>query len=127
MNKSSVAGILTIVSGVWSFLYALGAILYGVIMAAVFSSVPNGPPAGVTAIIAVFAGLYALFFTALGVLAIIGGIFAFRRKRWGIALAGAIAGNIAFMPMGVIAVIFISMAKSEFDAAKAPGVVAAAQ
>jgi hypothetical protein len=51
----------------------------------------------------------------IGVLGIIGGIISLRRRHWGAALAGAIAGSVTFWPCGIVAVIFISLGKSEFD------------
>jgi hypothetical protein len=57
----------------------------------------------------------------LGVLAIIGGIFALKRKRWGLALAGAIAGTVTFFPCGIPAIVLVSMAKqTEFSTPQPP-------
>jgi hypothetical protein len=62
-----------------------------------------------------------VFLALLGALAIAGGIFALKRKRWVIALAGAIAGTITFFPCGIPAIILISMAKhDEFSTSKPP-------
>ncbi len=58
-------------------------------------------------------GTIVLFISVLG---IIGGIYALRRKRWGLALAGAIASCLTFLPCGVPAVVFVSMGKPEFSA-----------
>jgi len=51
---------------------------------------------------------------AMGVIALIGGIFALRRKAWGFALAGAILALFPIIPLGVLSIIFVSMAKKEF-------------
>jgi len=50
----------------------------------------------------------------IGVLALAGGIFAIRRKRWGWALAGSIATAINPLPLGIIAVILVVLSKKEF-------------
>ena len=54
---------------------------------------------------------------AIGIVAIIGGIFAIRRRIWGLALAGAICA--LFPPpviiLGILAIIFVAMGKNEFD------------
>lgn len=52
----------------------------------------------------------------LGVVAIVGGVFALRRRIWGLALAGAICA--LFPPriivLGILSVIFIVLSKREF-------------
>ena len=51
----------------------------------------------------------------LGVVAIIGGIFALRREVWGLALAGAICALIwPLSLLGLLAVIFLAVARREF-------------
>jgi hypothetical protein len=61
-----------------------------------------------TALIAVGAVLL-----AFGIVALVGGINALKRKRWGLALAGSILS----LPgvLGVLAIIFVSLGKKEFD------------
>lgn len=68
-------------------------------------------------VIYVVIGIVMLALSALGV---IGGIYALRRKNWGMALAGSIAGCVTFLFCGVPSVVFIAMAKPEFDANKSP-------
>jgi hypothetical protein len=59
----------------------------------------------------------------LGIIAIIGGVSALRRKSFGLSLAGAICAlpsglmgilNIICVPMGILAIIFVSLSKREF-------------
>jgi len=52
----------------------------------------------------------------LGILAIVGGISAIRRKSFGLSLAGAICAFIPLNLLGLLAVIFVSLAKREFRA-----------
>jgi len=52
----------------------------------------------------------------LGVIAIIGGASALKRKSWGLALAGSICA--LFNPvgiLGILAIIFVAIGKSEFQ------------
>jgi hypothetical protein len=49
----------------------------------------------------------------LGIVAIVGGISAIRRKRFGLALAGAICAILSG-PLGILAVVFIALRKREF-------------
>jgi hypothetical protein len=51
----------------------------------------------------------------LGILAIVGGICALRRKRWGWALAGAVGGVLPFFPLGIASLILTVMARDEFE------------
>jgi hypothetical protein len=51
----------------------------------------------------------------LGIIAIIGGASAIRRKRFGLSLAGAICA-LPSVILGILAVIFVSLGKREFGA-----------
>jgi hypothetical protein len=53
----------------------------------------------------------------LGILAIVGGISAVRRKSFGLSLAGAICALPSNI-LGILAVIFVSLSKREFEAQK---------
>jgi hypothetical protein len=50
----------------------------------------------------------------LGIIAIVGGVSAIRRKSFGLSLAGAICALIPLNLLGLLAVIFISLGKREF-------------
>ena len=50
----------------------------------------------------------------IGILALGGGILAVRRKRWKWALAGAIAGALSFISLGIAAVALVAMSRDEF-------------
>jgi hypothetical protein len=52
---------------------------------------------------------------ALGIVAIVGGVSAVRRKRFGLSLAGAICA-LPSMILGILALIFVSVSKGEFEA-----------
>ena len=51
----------------------------------------------------------------LGIIAIVGGISALRRKSFGLSLAGAICA-LPSVPLGILAVIFVALGKREFGA-----------
>lgn len=53
----------------------------------------------------------------LGIIAIVGGISALRRKMFGLSLAGAICALVSGL-LGILAVIFVSLSKREFEAQK---------
>jgi hypothetical protein len=52
----------------------------------------------------------------LGIIAIVGGVSALRRKNFGLSLAGAICALIPLNLLGLLAVIFVSLGKREFEA-----------
>ena len=58
----------------------------------------------------------------LSIVAIIGGIFAIRKRAWGFALAGAICGFVVGLPLvapaillGIPAIVFTALGKSKFE------------
>lgn len=119
-NRHMTAGVMSIISGALGVVGGLGMAALLVVM---FGAIAQDPsvrrgaemPTEIFRFIQViYAGL-GIAFALVGVLAIIGGVFALKRKRWGLALAGAIAGSIAFYPAGIVGVIFVCLAKSEFQ------------
>jgi len=52
----------------------------------------------------------------LGIVAVVGGISAVRRGSFGLSLAGAICALLPINPLGLLAVIFVSLGKREFGA-----------
>jgi hypothetical protein len=50
----------------------------------------------------------------LGIIAIVGGVSAIRRKSFGLSLTGAICALIPLNLLGLLAVIFVSLGKREF-------------
>ncbi len=122
-NQSQVAGILTIVSGFWGIIGAV----YTLFLASVLVDLMFGqglyPSAPVFDVFnAIMKGIYSamgIFALICGVLGIAGGIFALKKRRWGLALAGAIAGILTFFPCGIVAVIFLIQAKAGFKSGDA--------
>ncbi len=51
----------------------------------------------------------------LGTVALVGGIFAVLRRRWGWALAGSIAAFFPLGLLGLLATIFTAMSREEFE------------
>jgi hypothetical protein len=52
---------------------------------------------------------------ALGVISLIGGIMARKRRLWEIALAGSITAILCAPPLGIISTVFVSLGKKEFE------------
>ncbi len=99
-HLSTAAGIVDIVLGGFS------AVSITLVMALAIIMV-GGIPAYIVVIV--------LSFAAMGLLAVVGGICALRRKHWGIALAGAIVLAAASSLLGIAAVVLTVMAKDEFE------------
>ena len=125
-NNAKVGGILSIIAGAFGVFWLIGTVFMIIIMLFVMTDSSmyyyNGGPTPDVAfniILTVYAVIGG-FFTLVGVLGIVGGVFALRRKNWGLALAGAIAGTLVFFPCGIPAIIFTALGKPEFEGQNAP-------
>jgi hypothetical protein len=63
---------------------------------------------------AAFFGFIAFYLLIIGILSLVGGIFAVRRRSWGLALTGAIAALFGGSLLGILAIVFVAMSKKEF-------------
>ena len=95
------AGILSIIGGICGIIYGSIASLF----TSIFSLIP-----GLSWLGAIGGGLL-----ALGIIALAGGIVTLRRKAWGFALTGAICAMFPVVPLGILAIIFVSKGKKEFS------------
>jgi hypothetical protein len=125
-NNAKVGGILSIVSGAFGFL-ALGYFVFIIWMFNFMFTMPQpyGPmtpelPQEFFQIMAIFYGAMGLIMALIGALGIVGGVYALKKKHWGLALAGAIAGSVTFFPCGIPAIIFVCLGKDEFAAGGPP-------
>lgn len=100
------AGILDIISGSCGLIGALVFIFLGGVM----RFVPDVPPF----LWPIFTAL-AVPFAIVGILAIVGGIYALQRKIWGLALAGSIAAFFPSWILGIAAIVFTALSKNEFE------------
>ncbi len=112
MQKAIIGGVLGIVA---SALGMLGS-LFMFAMPALMSSSSLGTEYD-EAFSSLMSGFYIFFGVIgllLGILGIVGGICSVRRKIFGLALTGAIVSSIIFFPLGIVAVILVSMGYPEF-------------
>ncbi len=118
--KPTVAGILNIVGGALFILGAIAVLLGILFFIPISRSTGPGPvpeiggwmiPGNLEAILVIAA----IYFLTVGILPIIGGIYALRRKKWGLALAGSIAAIFGSSVMGILATIFTAMSRDEFE------------
>jgi hypothetical protein len=59
--------------------------------------------------------IIALIIGILGVLPLIGGIYAVQRKNWRLALTGSIVAILSLLPAGITSTVLIVLAKDEFE------------
>ena len=113
--KPTAAGIFIIISGALT--------LIGALVFAAFALIDwSGGYYGYYYDIYDFYLMYNVLFWAIfgilmifGILTVIGGIFALKRRSWGMALTGAIFATLTVIPLGIPAIIFVAMGKKEFD------------
>ena len=118
----SAGGILSIIVGVFEVIGGGAMVtLIGLRIAFrpwLFSCLPDVPGVWREHCIAVFPTLTIIIMggvlLVLGIIAIVGGISAVRRKSFGLSLAGAICALIPLNLLGLLAVIFVSLGKREF-------------
>ncbi len=110
------AGVLSIVAGAMglisiAFLIAFGATFGAEIARDVLKSVgfwQSGMPLTII-------GLISIPLIIINAVAIIGGIYALQRRIWGLALVGAICAILPAQVLGIIAVVFVTLSKKEFE------------
>ena len=100
-TKPQTAGVMTIIAGFWSLLFAFHFI------SGLFSGGIN--PLGIGPV------LFGFLFMILGLLAITGGIFTLIRKNWIVSLIGAIASIFPLVILGILAIVLIILSKKEFS------------
>ena len=100
------AGILDIISGAFALIGSFGCVVGGGIVR-FLPEVPRFVPAVTMAM--------AVPLLVVGILAIVGGIYAVKRKRWGWAITGSIVALFPSWPLGIAAIVFTVLAKNEFE------------
>jgi len=103
-GKPTVAGVLGIISGCFAL---VGALFFVVPMVALGVI---GASFAVPILLAI-----ALVPAVPGILALLGGIYAMKRKIWGLALAGSIASAIICPVLGIPALILTALSRNEFE------------
>jgi hypothetical protein len=108
--KPTTAGILAIIAGTIELI--LGAVIgtVGIIGSSLLGWLFGaGFPVG-------FLSIIGAPLVVLGIVAIVGGIYALNRKIWGLALAGSICALIGpWGILGLLSIIFVSLGKGEFE------------
>jgi len=106
--KPTTAGILSIISGIIAVIVGIVVVTLGTITGGLLG------PIGLPVLSGIVAALVAIPIV-LGIVAIVGGFYALRRRIWGLALAGSICSLICVWFLGIPAIIFAIMGKGEFE------------
>lgn len=107
--KPTVGGILSIIAGIFAIGSSLAILPTGPASLGPFWGIPWNQNFFST--LALGFGISRII---LGVLVLIGGTYALRRRYWGFALAGSILAIPLVPPLGILATIFVSLARKEF-------------
>ena len=114
---SIIAGIPAIVGGTILALIATGITGMGIIPWTAFipdiESIPELH--AILGGLGIVLGSIAVFPIIIGIVDIVGGVFALKRKRWGLALAGAICSLFSTWFLGIPAIVLVIIGKEEFD------------
>jgi len=109
--KPTAAGILSIICGVGQ---VIGGMLFAVGSSFLARFTEMEFIGGVIERFSASYTLIGILLIVLGVIAIVGGICALRRRIWGLALAGSICALPAGLILGMLAIIFVISGKREF-------------
>ncbi len=100
---------INIVTGAFSLLSVVGFLIAIIVINSDFFVEP-GIPDFVTSIL----WILTIPFLIIGVLAIIGGVYSLSRKKWGLALSGAVASTVFWFFVGIPTIVFVAQSKDEF-------------
>jgi hypothetical protein len=102
------AGILAIIAGCMGVIFGIVVATLGILAGGLVAVI------GVPAIGGIVAG-FAAIPLFVGIMAIIGGVYALKRRIWGLALAGTICSLLCVWFLGIPAIIFVILGKGEFQ------------
>ena len=106
------AGILDIIAGGFSLIAGFVLLIIGAVGSNfMVYFAPQMPPA---MMVVIFSSI-AVPLIIIGILAIVGGIYALQRKIWGLALAGSIAAFFPCWILGLTAIVLTALSKNEFE------------
>ncbi len=112
-SRATIAGILDIAAGLMALTGGAVLALLAMVGTGLLSHISRDAPPLQWLPLAVF-GPLALMVLGSAVVSVVGGIAALKRLSWGWSLAGAVAALVAFVPLGVVALVFTIMAEDEF-------------
>ncbi|MCK4388295.1 MAG: hypothetical protein KAW00_05925 [Dehalococcoidia bacterium] len=113
-RKPTTAGILSIIAGSFGAISGIVIAVVGGAIAAGLKFIPAIPEIFGAVAIPIIGGI-AIPRIILGIVAILGGVYALERRKWGLAFAGSICSLFCVFLLGIPAIIFVAMGKGEFE------------
>jgi uncharacterized membrane protein YozB (DUF420 family) len=108
--RPTTAGILNIISGAMGIIGGFALLLA---IKGFLTITPAMIASGFGIDLSIIPRLGALILT-LGIIALVGGIYAIKRRKWGLALAGSILALFTGAILGLLSIIFVSLGRKEF-------------
>ena len=106
------SGVINIILGAIALIIAIFAFVIGAAGAAALMGFARlEVPAWIVG--ALFSG-FGVIYLIFGVLAVVGGYYALKRKLWGMALTGSILGVFIIWPLAAASIVFIILSHKEF-------------
>ncbi|MFH1775410.1 MAG: hypothetical protein ABH839_01960 [Chloroflexota bacterium] len=117
--KPLTAGILNIIAGAFTLLGGMVVIILATVMSTtlfhyiMYSAGAAGPvtPGTILSIITILA----VCLIVSGIISIVGGVFAIKRRIWGLALAASILSILHSSALGIAAIVLVALGKNEFE------------
>lgn len=111
--KPIIAGSLIMFSGGVSLIGFIGLLIASIALGWTAADVTGWLP-GMNIAMSILIILCVLFLVT-GMLALLGGIYAVQRKKWGWALVGSICALVPTFVLGLAAIMLITLSKDEFE------------
>lgn len=109
---STTAGILCIIAGALGIIGVLIVLLIATVMGVANTLIPD---VDIPKWVAPLIGAIAVPRLCLDILSLVGGVYAVKHRKWGVALAGGIAALFSFFFFGVASLVFLIVGKKEFS------------
>ena len=103
-----IAGILCIVDGGLKLLALLGLLVASLV-------IPVSQGSGFALNTSILLLAITIPLVIIGILAIVGGIYAMQRKKFSLAVTGSIAAFLPFSLLGLASIILVALSKDEFE------------
>jgi hypothetical protein len=122
--NSVAGGVLSLVGAAFGLIGAIMMTVYAFLFVDIFFPMMDMPAEGYFIFTRITQSLqmiylgWAVVLAVAAILAVIGGVYTLKRRRWGWSLTGAIASVVTFFPVGIAAVILVAQSKAEFEKAQ---------
>ena len=112
--KPTIAGVLDIIAGAMSLVGSGVFVVIAVVISRTINLSGHAEAEVLSALPLAILLPLALFGVIVGLVAVVGGAATLRRRRFGLAVAGAVAALFAFFPVGIPALILTVLSQKDF-------------